>query len=74
MISNSRLARRTHCAKGNDITLMANGVMVSRALDAADTLAQRGIHARVVNMSSMSPMDMDAVLDAARNHARHRHG
>lgn len=51
---------------GNDVTLMANGVMVSRALDAAETLAHIGIHARVLNMSSMSPMDVDAVLDAAR--------
>jgi len=46
---------------------MANGVMVSRALDAADLLAKRGIHARVLNMSSMSPMDVDAGLDAARS-------
>ena len=45
---------------------MANGVMVSRALDAADTLAAIGIQARVLNMSSMKPMDVDAVLDAAR--------
>ncbi len=52
--------------QGNDITLMANGVMVSRALDAADSLALLGIHARVLNMSSMSPIDVDAVLDAAR--------
>ena len=51
---------------GNDITLMANGVMVSRALDAADTLATAGIEARVLNMSSMKPIDVDAVLDAAR--------
>lgn len=51
---------------GKDVTLMANGVMVSRALDAAETLAHIGIHARVLNMSSMSPMDVDAVLDAAR--------
>ena len=42
---------------GNDITLMANGVMVSRALDAAESLALLGIHARVVNMSSLSPID-----------------
>jgi len=53
--------------QGDDVTLMANGVMVSRALDAADLLAKRGIHARVLNMSSMSPMDVDAVLDAARS-------
>jgi transketolase len=52
--------------EGNDVTLMANGVMVSRALDAAVMLAEHGIHARVLNMSSMSPMDTDAVLDAAR--------
>jgi len=51
---------------GNDITLMANGVMVSRALDAAESLALLGIHARVVNMSSLSPIDAEAVLDAAR--------
>ena len=51
---------------GNDITLMANGVMVSRTLDAAELLATRGIQARVLNMSSMKPMDTDAVLDAAR--------
>ena len=53
--------------EGNDVTLMANGVMVSRALDAAASLAAIGIHARVLNMSSMKPMDVDAVLDAARN-------
>jgi transketolase len=51
---------------GNDVTLMANGVMVSRALDAAESLAAIGIDARVLNMSSMKPMDADAVLDAAR--------
>lgn len=52
--------------EGNDVTLMANGVMVSRALDAADSLGAIGIHARVLNMSSMKPIDADAVLDAAR--------
>jgi transketolase len=52
--------------EGTDVTLMANGVMVSRALDAADTLAQLGIDARVLNMSSMSPIDVEAILDAAR--------
>jgi transketolase len=60
------LGKANTLREGNDITLMANGVMVSRALDAADVLARHGIHARVLNMSSMSPMDVDAVLDAAR--------
>jgi transketolase len=52
--------------EGNDVTLMANGVMVSRALDAAESLAAIGVDARVVNVSSMKPMDVDAVVDAAR--------
>jgi transketolase len=61
------LGKANTLREGNDLTLMANGVIVSRALDAAESLAQLGIHARVLNMSSMSPMDVDAVLDAARN-------
>jgi transketolase len=61
-----RLGKANTLRDGNDVTLMANGVMVSRALDAAESLAKIGIDARVLNMSSMSPLDVDAVLDAAR--------
>jgi transketolase len=61
-----RLGKANTLREGNDVTLMANGVMVSRALDAAESLAKAGIHARVLNMSSMSPLDVDAVVDAAR--------
>jgi len=39
---------------------------VSRALDAATHLAAQGIDARVLNMSSVKPLDTDAVLKAAR--------
>jgi transketolase len=60
------LGKANTLRQGNDVTLMANGVLVSRALDAAESLAGRGIHARVVNMCSMSPIDVDAVLHAAR--------
>jgi transketolase len=52
--------------EGDDIAIIANGVMVSRALDAASSLAARGIFARVLNMSSMKPLDTDAIIDAAR--------
>jgi transketolase len=51
--------------EGTDVTLMAAGVMVSRALDAAETLAAMGVDARLVNMSGVKPMDVGAVLDAA---------
>lgn len=52
--------------EGDDIAILACGVMISRALDAARRLAQRGIYARVLNMSSIKPLDTDAVLHAAR--------
>ena len=53
--------------EGTDITLMANGVLVCRALQAAEELQKAGISARVLNMSSIKPIDREAILDAARN-------
>jgi transketolase len=50
---------------GRDITLIANGVLVTRALEAADLLAARGIQARVLNMSTARPLDREAVRVAA---------
>ena len=52
--------------KGDDIALLANGVLVARALEAAQSLHRRGIEARVLNMSSMAPLDREAVIAAAR--------
>jgi transketolase len=52
--------------EGNDVALLANGVLVSRALEAAKLLHARGIEARVLNMSSMVPMDRKAVIAAAK--------
>ncbi len=51
---------------GNDVTLIAIGTMVSRALEAAELLAEQGFSARVINASSVKPLDTDAVLRAAR--------
>jgi transketolase len=50
---------------GDDITLIANGVLVCRALAAAELLAKEGIHARVLNMSTVRPLDNEAVQAAA---------
>ncbi|HWK29205.1 MAG TPA: transketolase C-terminal domain-containing protein [Solirubrobacter sp.] len=51
---------------GDDVTVIALGTMVSRALDAAERLRADGISARVVNMPFVDPLDVTAVLDAAR--------
>jgi len=51
---------------GKDITLAACGVMVPQALWAAEMLKKRGIDARVLNFSTIKPIDKDAILKAAR--------
>jgi transketolase len=50
---------------GNDVAIIATGTMVSRALDAAATLASEGIRARVVNIAFVEPLDTEAILAAA---------
>lgn len=50
---------------GSDAAIIANGVMVHRALEAAGTLADEGIEARVVNMATLNPLDVDTILEAA---------
>ncbi|MGA2493247.1 MAG: transketolase C-terminal domain-containing protein [Roseiarcus sp.] len=51
---------------GESLTIVATGVMVSRALAAADALAERGLHARVLNVSTIKPLDEAAMIAAAR--------
>lgn len=51
--------------RGSDVTLIANGTMVARALEAAALLEADGIKAAVVNMSSVRPLDREAILEAA---------
>ncbi len=60
------LGKAVRLREGSDVTLIANGLMVSRALDAANALEARGISARVLNMSTVKPLDREAILDAAR--------
>jgi transketolase len=50
---------------GSDVTLIANGTMVCRALEAASLLEADGIQAAVLNMSSVRPLDRQAILRAA---------
>ncbi|MEU0843112.1 transketolase C-terminal domain-containing protein [Streptomyces sp. NPDC005962] len=58
--------RSLQLTDGDDITVMAVGTMVSRALTAAEALRAEGIGLRVLNMTFVEPMDIDAVLRAAR--------
>ncbi len=52
---------------GDDLTIVACGIMVAMALDAAATLAREGIEARVLDMHTLRPMDTAALAAAARD-------
>ncbi|MDA8235336.1 MAG: transketolase family protein [Clostridia bacterium] len=52
--------------EGGDVTFIANGIMVSTALEAAEELATKGIGVRVINMHTVKPLDKEAVIKAAR--------
>jgi transketolase len=52
--------------EGSDITLIADGIMVAGALDAAEQLSQQGIKARVLDMATVKPLDTAAVVAAAQ--------
>jgi transketolase len=52
---------------GKDVSIIACGIMLSAALDAAEALAKEGVSARVVNMHTIKPMDRDAVVKAAKD-------
>jgi len=51
--------------EGGDVAIIANGTLVHRALAAAEALAAEGIAARVVNMATVSPLDVEAIAAAA---------
>jgi transketolase len=51
---------------GRDATVIACGIMVKPALDAAAALAREGIECRVLNLATLRPLDEDAIIAAAR--------
>ncbi len=51
---------------GSDVTLVATGIMVSKAVEAAEQLAAEGISAAVVNMSTIKPLDNELIMQMAQ--------
>ena len=52
---------------GTDLTIVANGLMVAPALDAAEALAAEGLSVRVLDMHTVKPLDRDALVKAAND-------
>jgi transketolase len=65
-----RLGKAAQLRAGGDVTLIANGLMVAPALEAAAALEKRGVSARVLDMHTVKPLDEEAVLHAARETGR----
>ena len=53
-------------SQGKDIGIIACGIMVAEALHAAQTLAKKGIAARVINIPTLRPLDTEAILACAK--------
>jgi len=52
---------------GDDVAVIATGIMVGEALEAAKTLKEEGINVRVIDMHTIKPLDNEAVLKAAKD-------
>ena len=59
------IGRGIQLREGNDVTIIATGLMVGESLAAAQTLAEEGVRARVVNMATIKPIDRDIIVKAA---------
>lgn len=62
-----RLGKADMLRDGTDVTIVACGLLVERSLRAAEALEREGIHARVLNMATLRPLDVDALEAAARD-------
>jgi len=60
------LGKAVKIKDGKDVTLIATGIMVKEALDAADLLAKEGIDASVLNIHTIKPIDKDAIVKEAK--------
>jgi transketolase len=56
------IGKVTKLREGKDVAIFASGVMVSRALEAAKALESEGISTRVLNISTIKPLDREAVI------------
>ena len=59
------IGKSVRLTEGNDVTIIATGLMVNEALIAAEQLKTEGIRARVINMATIKPIDREAIIAAA---------
>lgn len=59
------IGKVTKIREGGDVAIFASGIMVSRALQAAEALESEGISSRVLDVATLKPLDRDAVISYA---------
>jgi transketolase len=60
------IGKATVMRDGNDVTLVGTGIMVSKCIEAAEELKKHKVDARVINMSTIKPLDEKTIVKAAR--------
>ena len=65
-IKDFSLGKAIELRDGKDVTIIASGIMVAKALEAADILKEEGVSARVVNMHTWKPIDEETIVKAVK--------
>ena len=61
-----QIGKGSELIKGDDVSIIATGIMVHKALKAAKELQSEGINARVINLSTIKPIDEEIIIKAAK--------
>lgn len=61
-----KIGKGTELVEGNDVSIIATGIMVAKAIEASKILKSQGINARVINISTIKPVDEEIILKAAK--------
>ena len=61
-----KIGKGTELVEGNDVAIIATGIMVHKAIEASKKLKENGINARVINISTIKPIDEEIIIKAAK--------
>ncbi len=64
------IGKGTVVKEGGDVTIVATGICVDSAIDAAEMLEKDGIHAEVINICTIKPLDEALIIESARKTGR----
>ena len=65
------IGKGTVVREGTDLTIVATGICVGNALEAAEMLAAEGISAEVINICTIKPLDEEIIINSAKKTGKH---